>query len=469
MPDRLNVQLTIGGIGVDGEGVRPVIDPATGESFALAPDCSRHQLDEAVHAANAAFPAWRDTPVTQRQDMLRAAADALQAASPELAALFTREQGRPLDGARQEIMGAAAWLRAFAAMAPPLHVERTDTRWIETRHVPLGVVAAIAPWNFPVMLSMWKVAAALVAGNCVVLKPSPFTPLCVLTIGALFRPIFPAGVLNVVSGGDELGAWMTAHPGFAKISFTGSTQTGRRIMAAASTDLKRITLELGGNDGAIVLPDADLDVVATKIFWAAFANCAQLCVAIKRLYVHEAIYDDLRDRLVALARSTRVGRGDDPGVQLGPIQNSRQHARLVAMLDQARADGLSLHQGAEVPKTGYFIPVTIVDNPPEDSPVVQEEAFGPILPMLRFSDVDEVVARVNASPFGLAGSVWTADTDLGIAIARRLETGTIWINHALELRPGTPFAGRKQSGFGVENGMEGLLEFTTPQVVNLAL
>lgn len=461
--------MTIDGRGVGGGATIDVVNPATGAAFAQAPDCSREQLDDAVAAAARAFKAWRNVPIEERQALVRRAGDALMAAADDLARLFTREQGRPVDAAKQEIQGAAMWLHAFAGMTPPVHVQEDASQWIETRYVPLGVVCAISPWNFPVTLSMWKVAAALVAGNTMVLKPSPFTPLCVLKIGEMFRDIFPPGVLNVVTGGDDLGVWMTAHPGFAKISFTGSTATGKRVMESAAKDLKRVTLELGGNDAAIVLPDVDLDEVAQKIFFGAFFNTAQICVATKRLYVHQDVYEGLRDRLAAIAKAVKVGDGTEQGTVLGPVQNKRQYDRVMNLLEDARANNLTLIHGADIPDNGgYFIPVTIVDNPPEESRVVQEEAFGPILPMLKFADIDEVIDRANASDYGLAGAVWSKDVAKGIEIARRMETGTIWVNQNLALRPDIPFAGHKQSGFGVENGMEGLLEYMVPQVVNVA-
>jgi acyl-CoA reductase-like NAD-dependent aldehyde dehydrogenase len=462
-------KMTIDGQAAGVPGGLPVVNPATGEVFASAPDCSAAELDAAVEAARRAYVSWSKRPIAERQSMVRRAGERLIEHADELARLFTREQGRPVRGAKLEITGAGAWMQAVAAMSPPVHVtEDSDQQRIETHYVPLGVVCAIAPWNFPVNLAMWKVAPALVAGNTMVLKPSPFTPLCTLKIGELFRDIFPPGVLNVISGGDDLGPMMTAHPGFAKISFTGSTATGKRVMESAAKDLKRLTLELGGNDAAIVLPDVNLDEVAAKIFFGAFANAAQICVATKRLYVHEDVYDGLRDRLVAIARGTKVGDGAEQGTGLGPIQNRRQYERVLELLEDAKTQGLILHQGGDVPASGYFIPITIVDNPPEASRVVQEEAFGPILPMLRFSDVEEVIARANDSPYGLAGAVWSKDVDRAIDIARRLETGTVWINQNLNLRPDTPFAGHKQSGFGVENGLEGLLEYMAPQSVYVA-
>jgi len=462
--------MTIDGTGVAGEAMIDVINPANGEPFAAAPDCSEAQLDLAVAAAKRAFKTWRQTPIAERQAMVAKAGDVLIAHADEMSRLFTREQGRPVELAKQEIMGAGMWMKAVAGMTPPVHVsEDSEAQLIETHYVPLGVICAIAPWNFPVNLAMWKVAPALVAGNTMVLKPSPFTPLCTLKIGQLFADIFPAGVFNVISGGDALGPLMTSHPGFAKISFTGSTATGKRVMESAARDLKRVTLELGGNDAAIVLPDVDLDAVAQNIFLGAFLNTAQICVATKRLYVHEDVYDGLRDRLAAIAAATKVGDGAEQGTVLGPIQNKRQYDRVTALLDDAKANQLTLIQGADIPDGGgYFVPVTIVDNPPEDSRVVQEEAFGPILPMLKFSDIDDVIERANASEYGLGGQVWSADTDKALDIARRLETGTVWVNQILNLRPDTPFGGHKQSGFGVENGMEGLLEYMVPQAVYLA-
>lgn len=462
--------MTIAGASVTSAEEIDVFNPATGEAFASAPNCSREQLDAAVIAASDAFKGWKALSIEDRANLLVESGDAILAHTEDLARLFTREQGRPIGGARNEIMMAGNWLKIAAQMRPPIHVsEDSDTQFIETHYVPLGVVCAIAPWNFPVNLAIWKVAPALLAGNTMVLKPSPFTPLCTLKIGEILQSVLPAGVLNVVSGDDRLGPWMTAHPGFAKISFTGSTETGKRVMESAARDLKALTLELGGNDAAIVMPDVDVDAVAEKIFFGAFFNTAQICVATKRLYIHTSVYDALRDRLVAIAKAAKVGDGAEPGTTLGPLQNKRQYDRVVNLLEDARATGLTLLQGADVPDSkGYFIPVTIVDNPPEDARVVQEEAFGPVLPLLKFSDVDEVIARANNSEYGLAGAIWSKDIAKAMEIARQLETGTVWINQNLNLRPDTPFSGRKSSGFGTENGVEGLLEFMTPQSVYLA-
>ena len=461
-----NYTMTINGAAVVGSKTINVINPANGKVFTTAPAASAADLDNAVAAAKAAFPAWKARPIAERKAVLVAAAKAIEANAEALTALFTREQGRPLALAAQDIQGGAYWFKSIAKMDIPVEVtEDTETRRIEIHHEPLGVVCAIVPWNFPFLLATWKIAPALLAGNTMVMKPSPFTPLCTLKLGEMLRDILPPGVFNVISGGDELGPMMTAHPGFAKISFTGSSATGRRVMESASHDLKRVTLELGGNDAAIVLPDVDVDAVAEKLFFGAFYNTAQVCIATKRLYIHEDIYDAMRDKLHSIAKKARVGDGTGKGVMYGPIQNEPQFKRVQNLIADARASGLKLLEGAEVPKEGYFIPLTLVDNPPDDSRVVVEEAFGPVLPLLRFKTVDEVVARANDTQYGLAGAVWSNDIEKATAIAHRLETGTVWINQNLVSLPSTPLAGHKQSGVGVENGIAGLLEFTQMKAI----
>ena len=458
--------MTVDGQSVETARIIPVHNPATGEVFAEAPAADEADLNRAVAAAVRAFPSWRDTPMAERKAALIKAADIIEAQADALAALFTREQGRPLPGAKAEIAGAAMWLKATTMLDIPVEVtEDTPERRIEVHHVPLGVVCGIVPWNFPVLLAAWKIGPALMAGNTIVLKPSPFTPLTTLRIAELIRDCFPAGVFNVICGGDELGPLMTAHPGFAKISFTGSTATGRRVMESAARDLKRITLELGGNDAAIIMPDVDVDAVAEQLFEGAFHNTAQVCVATKRLYIHADIYDRLRDRLHQLARETPVGDGAEQGNRYGPIQNEAQYRRVVALLDDARANGLTLLEGSAVPEKGYFVPLTLVDNPPEDARVVVEEAFGPVLPLLKFTDIDDVVARANDTEYGLAGAVWSGNVEQATAIAHRLDTGTVWINQNLQSTPFTPLAGAKQSGFGQENGLAGLLEFTRSKAI----
>lgn len=459
--------MTIGGEAVRGDAFLDVLNPATEKPIAAAPDCSREELDAAVEAARKAFPAWSAQPFDERRALLLRLADALLEQIEPMAQLLTREQGKPLADAANEVGGAAMYLKGICALNLPVTVTDPDDgqgRIVETHHLPIGVVGGIAPWNFPVLLGMFKLAPALLAGNTLVLKPSPFTPLATLKLGELARNILPPGVLNIVSGGDALGPWMTSHPGFGKISFTGSTQTGRRVMESASASLKRVTLELGGNDAAIVLPDVDVDAVAEQLFWSAFRNSGQVCIATKRMYVHSAVYDRLRDALVAYAATVKVGDGAEPGTRLGPINNRPQYERVLDLIADVKAQGQRVAAGGVATAgEGYFIPVTIVDNPPEDARIVQEEQFGPVLPLLKFDDIDDAIARANASPYGLGGSVWSASEASALEVARRLNTGNIWVNGLQYLTPLASFGGQKQSGIGVEGGVGGLLEYTVPR------
>jgi acyl-CoA reductase-like NAD-dependent aldehyde dehydrogenase len=457
--------MTIGGKAVASAASFAVVNPANEDEIGKAPDCSAQQLDQAVAAARAAFPAWSAAPIEDRRAALNAIAGVIAANMEELKRLLTREQGKPHEGAIADVMGGAYWCQATSSLDLPTHVvEDTAERRGVTRHVPIGVVGAIAPWNFPVLLAMFKVAPALLAGNTVVLKPSPFTPLTTLKIGELLRGVLPDGVLNVVSGGDSLGPWMTAHPGIDKISFTGSTATGRKVMASASESLKRVTLELGGNDAAIVLADVDVEKVAQQLFWAAFGNTGQICIATKRMYVHKDVYEPLKAALVAYAATVKVGDGAEQGAQLGPIQNKPQYLRVLDLIADAKAKGYTFLVGGETSAApGYFVPVTIIDNPPEASRIVQEEQFGPVLPLLKFDDVDEAVARANASDYGLGASVWSSDVERALEIGSRLQAGTVWINETQHLSPLGAFGGHKQSGVGAEGALEGLLEYTLPQ------
>lgn len=459
--------MTIGGKAVAGVETFDVLNPATERTVAAAPDASREDLDAAVAAARSAFAGWSAMPIDERRVYIDQLGDALLAQIEGFKRLLTAEQGKSHDDSAYEVGGAGMWLKGAATLQLPVTVnEDSAERYSETRHIPLGVVGAIAPWNYPLVLAMFKVGPALLAGNTMVLKPSPFTPLSTLKFGELAATILPAGVLNVVSGGDRLGPWLTEHPGIDKVSFTGSTETGRKVMQSASSTLKRLTLELGGNDPAIVLPDVDVEEVAEKLFWAAFTNNGQVCIATKRMYVHEDVYEPLKQALVEYARTIKVGDGSEQGSRLGPINNRPQYERVLNLIRDARDNGYDLLLGGESSDLpGYFVPITIIDNPPEDSRIVQEEQFGPVLPLLRFSDVDDVVARANASEFGLGASVWSKDEDAAWAVAERIASGTVWVNEAQHLTPLAAFGGMKQSGVGVENGVDGLLEYTSVQTI----
>ena len=446
----------------------PVYNPATEQQIAQVPVATRDQLDDAVRAAQRAFPGWAATPLGERQGAVARMADVLEAHAEEVMALLTREQGKPRAGAEWEVMGSVIWLREIATQSLPVETLVDDAeRRVVTRRTPLGVVGAITPWNFPILLAVWKIAPALVTGNTMVLKPSPFTPLCTLKLGELFADCLPDGVFNVLSGDDDLGKWMTSHPGIAKIAFTGSTETGRDVMRSAADTIKRLTLELGGNDPAVVLPDVDPEEVAPKLFWAAFQNNGQFCNSTKRLYIHDAVYDAVRDALVAYAETVVTGDGANAETDLGPIQNAPQFAKVKEFFDDCTAQDHEFAVGGQIDEqsAGWFVPVTLVDNPPEDSRIVQEEPFGPILPLLRWTDEDDVVARANDTHWGLGASVWSTDPDAAQRLAERIDAGTVWINEVHQYAPDQPFGGHKQSGLGCENGIDGLAEYTNWQTI----
>lgn len=461
--------MTLDGKALKGDSTFPVINPATGSPFAEAPECTRAQLDEAMAAAQAAQKAWRKDEAKRRQ-VLNACADAVQAHLGDLAPLLTREQGKPLKQANEEVLGAMVWFRVTAGLEIPVEVVRDDAQGrVEIRRRPLGVVGAITPWNFPLMLGVWKIAPALLAGNTMVLKPSPFTPLTSLKLGEILRDVVPPGVFNVVSGGDQLGAWISSHPAVRKISFTGSVATGKKVAASAAPDLKRLTLELGGNDAAIVLDDVDVKSVVPKLFWGAFSNSGQICSAIKRVYVPDALYEPISQGLAEMAKAVKVGDGLQEGVELGPINNEPQFQRVNELVEDAKAKGAKvLAGGTPIAGGGYFYQPTVMADISDGTRLVDEEQFGPALPIVRYSDVDDAVARANATHFGLSGSVWSSNAERGAEVAGELECGSAWVNQHLAIAPNLPFGGAKWSGIGVENGPWGLLGFTEIQVVNVA-
>jgi acyl-CoA reductase-like NAD-dependent aldehyde dehydrogenase len=462
-------RLLIGGNLVAGDMVMDVINPATEEVLAVCPRGSESQLNAAVAAAKAAFKGWAKQPMDERRACINKLADAIEARTTEFARLLTQEQGKPLSESTAEITYTAAFLRYLASL--DLHgrmIEDNDVRRVELRRKPLGVVGCIIPWNFPVLIVAFKAPVALLAGNTIVIKPAPTTPLTTLRIGELCAEIFPAGVVNIITDHNDLGAALTAHPDIAKISFTGSTETGKKVMASAASTIKRITLELGGNDAAIVMPDADPKTVAPGIFGAATMNAGQVCLAVKRVYAHESIYDELCAELARLADAAIVDDGLMQGAQIGPLQNKMQYEKVKGFLEDARANGNIIAGGQIEDRPGYFIRPTIVRDVEDGCRIVDEEQFGPILPVIRYADPQVALERANASPWGLGGSVWGADRDKAYDLACDMESGTVWINKHLDFGPNIPFGGAKQSGIGVEFAEEGLHEFTQIQVINEA-
>ncbi|HKY83123.1 MAG TPA: aldehyde dehydrogenase family protein [Sphingobium sp.] len=465
----MTYKMLIDGALVDGPVTLDVVNPATGAPWTSVPRATPEQARQAVAAAKRAQPAWAALPVERRQQALRALADAIEADADAFTRAIVQEQGKPSAEAGLEVVHTCLFLRAFADMAlEPELVQDDEAYRIEVHYRALGVVAGITPWNFPLLIAAYKLAPALLLGNSFILKPAPTTPVSALLLGRAAAPLVPPGVVNVLIDENDLGSLLSAHPDVQKVSFTGSTATGRKVMAAAADTLKRLTLELGGNDAAIVLEDADVERIAPGIFGSAFFNAGQVCIAIKRVYAHRSIYDALSARLAELAKTAVLGDGLEQGVTVGPLQNAQQYAKARHYMEIARRDGKVIAGGGFPEGVGFFVEPTVVRDIAADSPLVTEEQFAPILPILPFDDLDSVVADVNAGEYGLGGSIWSSDETRASALAQRLKSGTVWINHHLHFAPHVPFPGAKQSGLGVEFGRDGLTEFAQMSVVSIA-
>jgi acyl-CoA reductase-like NAD-dependent aldehyde dehydrogenase len=461
--------LTIDGDTVSSPDQIEVINPATAQAFIAVPEAGAAELDRATEAARRAVGAWRAMPLTQRQDRLLELVAVIREHIDELALLVTLEQGKPLANARGEINSGLRYCERYASMELPVEVVRNDeSERIEIHRVPVGIVGAITAWNYPLLLALWKIGPALVAGNPVIVKPSPYTPAATLRLGELAQPVLPPGVLQVLSGGDELGRALTSHPLISKISFTGSERTGKAIMAASAQTLKRLTLELGGNDAGIVLDDVDPAAIAAGLYWGGLSNCGQVCAGLKRLYVPERLAADIEAALAEVAATVVVGDGTHDGVDMGPIQNKMQFDRVEALTAAAQADGAEVYFRGEAPGgPGYFHPVTLVRRATDEMALVAQEQFGPVLPVLTYRDLDEAIARANASDLGLGASVWSADEPRAVDVAARMQAGTVWVNQHPMLSPDVPFGGVKQSGLGVESSLHGLLAYTDISVLRV--
>ncbi|HEU4755725.1 MAG TPA: aldehyde dehydrogenase family protein [Agromyces sp.] len=451
--------------------LRDILDPATGEVIGCAPVHTVEDLDRAVASAKAAQPAWAALGHERRSELLLAAADAIDANAEALAHLLSREQGKPLNGpnARFEVGGASGWMRAAAATPLETEVVFDDGRThAELTYRPIGVVGAIGPWNWPQMITVWQIAPALRMGNTVVVKPSEYTPLSVLALVHVINRVLPAGVLHVVSGGRDVGAALSTHPEVGKVMFTGSTATGKAIIRSSADTVKRLTLELGGNDAGIVLPDVDPTAIAEGLFWGAFINTGQTCAALKRLYVHEDVYDAVCDALVDVARAMPMGVGLDEQNVLGPLQNRQQFDVVDRLVESAKASGARVLLGGDPDRDqpGHFYPTTLIADIHDGAPLVDEEQFGPALPIIRYRDLDEVIEKANGVDVGLGASVWSSDREQARAVAARIDAGTVWINSHGAVHPMVPFGGAKQSGYGLEFGVEGLKALGVPQVIN---
>lgn len=462
---------TINGTALNVEASFDVTNPSTLELAGKAPLATVSDLDTAVAAADAAFPAWSALSDAERQDYCNKVADKLEAHHEELAKILTTEQGKPMGGMGSmfEIGGAIAWARYNASLEVPVEViQDNENGRIELHRKAIGVVGSITPWNWPVMIAIWHIIPAIRTGNTVVCKPSPFTPLSTTRMIELMNEVLPAGVVNGITGDNDIGAAMSSHDKIGKIVFTGSTPTGQKIMGSASETLKRLTLELGGNDAGIVLDDVDPKEIAPALFWGAFINNGQTCAALKRLYVPDSLYDAVCEELAQFASAVKVGDGFAEGMDLGPVQNRMQFNKVNQLVRDSVARGGKVLCGGPVDdENTLFFPVTLVATEAADDPLVHEEQFGPALPIVRYTDVEDAIRQANDNPNGLGGSVWTNDEAKFRDIAGRMECGSVWRNKHGAIQPDAPFGGVKCSGVGVEFGKEGLLANTNIQVVYL--
>ena len=446
------------------------VNPSTEEALWDVPLASEEDLNDAVNAARGAFPAWSATPFETRCRLIKEYSDALRAHEEEFTNLIMKETGKPRDMASRELLSSCESITGTTTFTLPEDKIEDETKTAITRHVPLGVAAAICPWNFPLVLLASKIAPALVAGCCMIVKPSPFTPYSSLKFVEAGQKIFPPGVLQILGGDDKLGPSMVSHPGIQKISFTGSVNTGKRVLAAATQTMKRVTLELGGNDAAIVCPDVDIAKVAPVVCLSAFKNTGQICVASKRIYVHEDIYQPFLKAMADFTKKLKVGNPFDEGTDLGPIQNGMQFDRVQEFFDDCEANGYEFVAGGRdcTPHIGkgYFIQPTIVANPPTSSKIMGEEPFGPIVPVQPWKEETDVVRRANDTKVGLGATVWGKDIERAERIARQLEVGSVFINSVVRPDWRVFFSGHKESGVGGEKGLQGILQYCNTQAVH---
>lgn len=450
---------------------REILNPATGELVGRAPRHTVSDLNDAVQRAVDSQQGWAALTDEERCHYLFKAADAIAAVAEPLAQLLSREQGKPLNGpnARFEVGACTAWLQATASFELKEETLVDDgEKHAVINYRPIGVVGAIGPWNWPMMITIWQVAPALRMGNTVVVKPSEYTPLSVLALVYVLNTVLPEGVLTIVSGEGDVGAALSTHEDIGKIMFTGSTATGKKIIEASADTIKRLTLELGGNDAGIVLDDVDPSAIAEDLFWGAFINTGQTCAALKRLYVPDAIYDEVCAALVAVAENMPMGVGLDEHNVLGPLQNKAQFDIVDRLVTAAKDSGARVLTGGDPDRDapGYFYPTTLVADIDLDNPLVVEEQFGPVLPIIRYTDLDDAIAHANSLDYGLGASVWSSDRERAVNVAAGIEAGTVWINNHGGIDPRIPFGGIKGSGFGLEFGVEGLKALGVPQVIS---
>lgn len=460
---------------VDGTLTEPanhyeIFNPANMQSLGFAPESDEQEVDRAVQSAVDAQKSWAKRSDQERRDIVQKVAHILEENSEYLAELITREQGKPLSGpgSRFEMQACVGWTQVPASLELNPEVVYEDDERKDTLHrVPLGVVAAIAPWNWPLMIAIWQIIPAIRMGNTVVLKPSEYTPIATLEMIRLINQVLPAGVLNTVTGDGNIGSKLTHHPDISKIMFTGSEATGRRIIEASARNLSPITLELGGNDAAIVMPGTNIKAIAMDLFWGAFLNAGQTCACIKRLYVHDTDYEEVMSELSSIAGQMKIGDGMDESVLIGPLQNSMQFEKVKELISDAQKNGCDVREFGNVPDKGYFLPLTLVGDIKDGQRLVDEEQFGPVLPIIQYSELSDAIASANGLEAGLGASLWAHNTADANELAPQLEAGTVWINQHGAIHPMVPFGGNKASGYGVEFGIEGLKAVTQSRIISI--
>lgn len=441
-----------------------VTNPSTLEKAGEVRLSTVEEVGAQIECARTAFPAWRNTPFGQRAAILRKTAELLRAEADSLAALLTREQGKPVKEARIEVERCADTFDLYSGTDAGAVIESVDIpgKIAQVVRRPLGVCAAIVPWNFPLTLMANKLVPALATGNTVVVKPAPSTPLAASRcIELLYAAGLPSGVVGVVIGGADVGAALIEHPAVRKVSFTGSTATGKAIMALAAKGLKRLTLELGGNDAMIVCADADIVAAARAAAVGRFFNAGQACIATKRIYVQRTKYGEFVERISERAQKLPVGDGFDPNVRMGPLHSQPQRESVEGFVSDAVARGAKIAAGGKRPDkgAGYFFQPTVLIDVPDGARLIREECFGPVLPVMPFDTLDEAFERANETVFGLGSSIWTGDSAIQERAVRELDAGYTWINDIATDYDRLPFGGVKESGFGKERGMEVLAEY----------